>query len=342
MLFRSIIDEPELYEPVQGKHPLMDSIISQAFPDDEAKAVFLGWLRDGMEAVRSSLHQPAPMMVLAGEANSGKSLLAFIVSKILGGRSGDPMTAWTGRLPWNDDILGKELLLIDDSEASTDSRSRRRLGANFKASIYAKDVKINTRGKTSIEARPVWRVMICCNEEPENLSVIPPLDDDIRDKISLLRVSKITLPMPASSVSEKEEFRIALMMEFPAFCYSLQQVVTPEHLQDSRAGVRAWHDRSLLEALNQIAPEGKLEELLEIAIQTDSISTKMFLSASEIQEALTDQGARTSSQARSLLGHHSSQCGSYLKRLHSKGSPYIAERQEGRSRSVTYKLTLPA
>jgi len=139
---------------------------------------------------------------LAGPAGAGKSLIAHITRQALGGRSANPMTAWTGRLPWNDNLIAAELLLIDDSVASTDPRARKAFGAYFKEAIHAGNVTINTRRKTSFDLRPVWHVMVCCNETPENLSVIPPLEDGIEDKIILLKVAPIKTPMPACTVEE--------------------------------------------------------------------------------------------------------------------------------------------
>lgn len=148
-----ITDEPDMIEPRAGEWPLIRDILDQAFPEDDSRSVFLAWLKGGVDAVRKQTHQPAPMIVLAGEANAGKSLLAHISRIILGGRAGSPMTAWTGRLPWNDDILRTELLLIDDSVSSTDPRARKAFGSNFKEFIYAGDVTINTRRKSSLRRR---------------------------------------------------------------------------------------------------------------------------------------------------------------------------------------------
>lgn len=335
---------PIIPDSQEGDCPLHLDIIRQAFPHEDGKKVFLGWLRDGVQAVRKSIHHSAPMLVLAGERNAGKSLLAYIVKKCLGGRATNPMTAWSGKLPWNDNILGSELLLIDDSEASTDPRSRRRLGARFKETIYSGDLEINTRSKDAITMRPVSRVMVCCNETPENLSVIPPLEEGIEDKIILIKVRKIVTPMPAKEVDEKKAFRAALHVELPMFLRFLEEQVTPEHLQDSRDGVTAWKDQDLLTALNGISPENKLEQLIALCMDKGHFSLdegeSEFMKAAELQAKLQDRDSPAYSQAGKLLEYHPN-CGRYLSALLNSGSPYVTE-----SKKVTgiaqYKITRPS
>ncbi|MDB4734474.1 hypothetical protein OAF62_01970 [Akkermansiaceae bacterium] len=322
-----ITSGPIIPKEEDGKHPLLDSIITQAFPKPDSLAVFLGWLSTGFKAIKAQRHQPSPMMVLAGPPNAGKSLLAWITKLIFGGRSANPMTAWSGQLPWNDDLLGSELLLIDDSVGSTDPRTRKEFGARFKEAIYAGDVTINTRRKSSISLRPVWRVMVCCNETAENLSVIPPLEDGIEDKISLLKVQPIKTPMPASSVEEQEAFANSIRAEIPSFLKTLGQFVIPSHLEDSRTGVTAWKDDELLSALTAISPEKNFEGLIVMALENGSLLTglsEQWLSAVQVEKVLKMRHSPTNGQAHSLLKYHTN-CGSYLSALAKKRSLFVTD-----------------
>jgi hypothetical protein len=321
-----ITDEPDMIEPLAGKWPIIKDIITQAFPNEDARIVFLGWLSGGVDAIRKQTHQPAPMLVLAGEAKAGKSLLAHISKIVLGGRSGSPMTAWSGRLPWNDDILRTELLLIDDSVSSTDPRARKAFGASFKEAIYAGDVSINKRRESSLNLRPVWRVMVCCNETPENLSVIPPLEDGIEDKVILLRVSRIKTPMPAEKVDEKLAFAAAIRTELPAFIHYLESFTVPAILSDSRSGVTAWKDPILLDAVMEISPEKRLENLISLALQKGFFSLtpgdSQWMSAAEVQSVLENRDSPTATQAQVLLKFHAT-CGRSLAYLTKHGSPFV-------------------
>ena len=228
------------------------------------------------------------------------------------------MVTWKGKTIWNDELLGSELLLIDDSEASTDPRARKSFGANFKESIYGGNIKINTRGKTSVDMRPVWRVLVCCNETPENLSVIPPLEEGISDKVILLKVQPISTPMPAKTVEEKKNFSAALMAELPAFLDYIEHFHTPDHLADSRDGVIAYKDPILLEAINEISPEHKLETLLAMSLKSGdfdlSTGESKFYSSADVQSLLQHRDSPSHEQAKELL-RFSSNCGRYLTLL---------------------------
>ena len=321
-----ITDEPEMIKPRAGSWPIIENILDQAFPKIDARSVFLGWLKGDVDAICKQTHQPAPMLVLAGEANAGKSLLAHISKIILGGRASSPMTAWTGRLPWNDDILRTELLLIDDSVSSTDPRARKAFGSNFKEYIYAGDVTINTRRKSSLSLRPVWRVMVCCNETPENLSVIPPLEDGIEDKIILLKVSRIKTPMPAATVDEKLAFAAAIRAELPAFIHHLECFTIPVNLLDSRSGVTAWKDQTLLDAVIEISPEKRLENLIALAAGKGFFDItpgeSKWMPATEVQSKLENRDSPTASQAQTLLRFHAT-CGRGLAYLAKHKSPFV-------------------
>lgn len=320
----------DIPEAEQGNCPLHREIINQAFPGDDSRLVFCAWLKDAVRAIRASIHQPAPMLVMAGERKAGKSLLAFIAKQAMGGRSANPMTAWTGKLPWNDNLLGSELLLIDDSVASTDPRARKAFGSRFKEAIYAGNVEINTRRKSSIELRPVWRVMVCCNETPENLSVIPPLEDGIEDKIILLKVSPVSTPMPAKTPEEKRSFQSALHDELPAFLHWIDQMETPAHLSDSRSGVTAWQDQDLLQAITELSPEQRMENLIALAMTKGFMRIERgenaWMSATEIQGLLQDRDSPTHQQAKTLLSYDAN-AGRYLSTLLKNRSAYVTEKK---------------
>lgn len=317
---RFLIDRgPKVIEPSEGNYPLMESILSQAFPNTTARMVFELWLAGRHVAVREAKHVPSPMMVLAGKPNAGKSLLAFITKEILGGRVANPMTAWRGKLPWTDNLLGCELLLIDDSVGSTDPRARREFGERFKEAIYCGNVEINKRNHSSLTMRPAWAVMVCCNETPDNLSVIPPLDEGIEDKISLLKVMPIVTPMLAATPGEKAAFAAAIKAELPAFLDRILKLETPDELNDSRAGVIAWKDPELLEAISQLSPETQLEELLTMAFERGTLGPG-WMSASELKSVLLNSGFR--GQAEKLL-KYAPNCGKYMSGLLGRGSPIV-------------------
>jgi hypothetical protein len=322
-----ITSSPSLPVPAVGACPTILGIIRQAFPDNHQRTIFMGWMKGGYLAVKNGVHQPAPLLAVAGKPNEGKSLLAYVVKLTLGGRSANPLTAWSKVLPWNDHLVGSELLLLDDCQGSTDHRSRMEFSAHFKSSIYSEAVEMNKRNHSSITIRPVWRVMICTNDNPENLLVLPPINSDNSDKISLLKISKIELDIDTSTPEGKIQLQREIKSELGAFAAILESFTIPDDLKDSRSGTKAWQHPDLLEKIESTKPETKLAELLTTSIRGRSdlwSDLPCTLTATEIESRLTQHQAPTADQARKLLTWTAA-CGAYLARLADSGCEFVSK-----------------
>jgi hypothetical protein len=319
-----ITSEAKVPRPAQGDAPIISEIVGGAFADPTATMVFMSWLAGRYKAVRSHVHIPSPMMVLAGEINSGKSLIAWIVAQALGGRTANPYASWSGGMLWNDDLVGSELLLVDDCVGSTDIRSRRNFGASFKEAIYPHVIQLRKRNSSSIAVRPVWAVVVCCNDTPESLQIIPPLDNDLADKVALLHVIGVKLPVDTSTPEGKLELQALIRSELPAFAQQLVDWVTPEELHDSRSGVKAWRDPVLTDAVDAHSPARRLEDLLETALTHMGIwgDLPKDLTAADIEGRLKDVHSPVFDQAKQLCSWHGAM-GSALAKLARSGSEFV-------------------
>lgn len=311
-----ILAEPTIPQPAPGEFPIITNLLSQAFSDGTAMSVWISWLAGRYRALRHYTHIPAPMLVMAGEVNSGKSLLAWIAAQMLGGRTANPYAAWSGGTLWNDNLIAAETLLIDDCQGNTDIRTRRTFGAAFKESIYPSIVELRKRNVSSLSVRPVWACILCCNDTPEALQIIPPLEADMEDKIILLHVSQIKVPVDTSHPEGRLQLQKMLREEFPAFAQSLAEWETPADLHDSRSGILAWRDPELEASIDANSPVKRLEALLDISLQHLGIwhDLPREFTATEIEMRLTDPQSPVRDQARALFNWHGA-CGATLSRL---------------------------
>jgi hypothetical protein len=338
-----ITSEANPPEPMPGEAKLISELITSAFTDTTATTVFMSWLAGRYKCVRDHVHIPSPMMVLAGEVNSGKSLLAWIVAQVLGGRTANPYSSWAGGMLWNDDLVGSELLLVDDCIGSTEIRARRNFGASFKEAIYPHVVQLRKRNASSVSVRPVWCVLVCCNDTPESLQIIPPLDADLSDKVALLHVTGLKPPVDTSTPEGRKELQAMIRQELPAFAAELLTWETPEDLRDTRSGVKAWRDPALTEAVEAHSPAKRLEAILETALQHRGIwhDIPNDLTAAEIEARLLDPQSPVKEQARGLFTWHGA-CGSALSRLARAGSEYVeASKTHPTKRIAMYKVFPP-
>ena len=319
-----VLTSPSIPMPAPGPAPVISGMIRQAFPDQVQRDIFLGWLAGGYKAVSAGVHCPAPMLCVAGKPNTGKSLLALIVKLGLGGRSANPHVAWTGALPWNDNLVGAELLLLDDCQGSTDIRSRVNFGSCFKEAIYSAAVELRKRHSSSMDVRPVWRTMICCKDTAESLLVLPPINSDTSDKVILLRIEPVTPPVDTSHPEGKLELQRMINAELPQLAGYLSGFIVPEELRDSRSGILAWRHPDLVQVIEATKPESRLEELIQSAFRAAHLWNDLpaTLTASEIESRLLDKDSPVRDQIKSLFTWQGA-AGTYLSRLADGGSAIV-------------------
>lgn len=319
-----VLTSPDIPEPQRGPAPTISAIIAQAFPDHLQRDIFTGWLAGAYQAVRAGIHHPAPMLCLAGKPNTGKSLLAHIVKTVMGGRTANPHNSWFGGLPWNDDLCAAELLLLDDCQGSTDMRSRLNFAAAFKESIFAAEIQMRKRHCSSLSVRPVWRVMVCTNDSPEDLLILPPIIDGMSDKLILLRVEAVRTPVDTSSPEGRMILQRMIEAELPMLANYLTTFRLPAELTDSRSGVLAWRHPDLVQTIESMKPEARLEEILQSAFESFLwADLPLTMTASQIESRLIDKDSPVRDQAKALFGNWTQACGTYCGRLADGGSAII-------------------
>lgn len=319
-----VLTSPALPIPAPGPAPIISSLIRQAFPDQVQRDIFTGWLAGGYKAVVAGVHCPAPMLCISGPVNAGKSLVGLIAKLVLGGRSANPHTAWTGSLPWNDNLCAAELLLLDDCQGSTDLKSRINFGTAFKGAVYSVDYDMQKRHCSSMSVRPVWRVMVCCNDNAESLQILPPINSDTNDKVILLRIEPIKPPVDTSTAEGKLELRLMIQAELPQFARYLSAFIVPPELRDSRSGVLAWRHPDLVHAIESTKAETRLEELIESAFRMTHLWSDLpaTLTAAEIESRLIDRDSPVRDQIKALF-YWPGAAGTFLGRLADGGSEIV-------------------
>ena len=307
---------PAIIQSKPGEWPTLRAVIRGLLDDDSGPQadVFLGWLKFARESLVSGRRRPGQALALAGPRNCGKSLLIDILEAALGGRRANPYPFFTGRTQFNEDIAGAELLAVDDEAGSTDIRARKNLAASIKSNLFSGAVRVEGKHKTGFTFRPVWRMALALNDEPEALLVLPPITEDIGDKLTLLRCHKRPLPMPAHTLDEREAFFARLLAELPALLEWLERWDVPAELREERCGVAAFHHPALLAALLELSPEGQLSGLIDTAERAGGIALPWEGTAADLKALLLSCQA-TGRDAERLLGHWHAAAGAYLARL---------------------------
>ena len=326
-----VTESPRLVFPVHGEWPTLHKLIEGLLMDGDCDQLpyFYGWLKVAVEALLERRIRPGQTLALCGPHDCGKSLLQNLLTTLLGGRAAKPYQFMAGQTPFNADLFEAEHLQIEDDQSSHDMRSRRNFGTSIKAFCVNETHRFHDKGRRAVNGlKPFFRVTITVNDEPENLMVLPPLDDSLEDKLLLLRAFKRPMPMPTDTNEQRAAFMAKLQGELPAFVHYLTTWTIPENLRSSRFGIVHYHHPQLVDAINTLSPEQKLLMLLDGELFTTPAAGAWHGTAAALEIRLTGADSRCAHEARKLCSWPSA-CGVYLGRL-AKQMPERVANDRGR------------
>jgi hypothetical protein len=207
--------------------------------------------------------------------------------------------------------------MIEDEQASTDIRARRNVGAalkNFTANDWQ---RCHAKNRIPVSLKPFWRLSISVNDEPENLMVLPPIDDSVSDKLILLRASRSLkgMPMPTETLAQRKVFWKTLVKELPAFIGFLEEWKIPRESRSGRFGITHFHHPAVLEAIDALAPESKLLSLIKHHLNNLGHTSWGPHPAEKLERELN--GSDSQYEAKKLFSFNNA-CGVYLGRLAKK------------------------
>ena len=225
-----VTDSPRFVEPKSGDWPTINKFLVGLLREIQLQ-YFFGWLKLALESLYSQKFRPGQALALVGPRDSGKSLLQLLITKILGGRAASPYQYMTKGTSFNLDLFGAEHLMIADEVPTTHPQARKKFG-NMIKQITANEIqRCHPKYSNAFSSKPFWRLTISLNEEPEDLLVLPPIDDSIVDKITLFKVEKKMMPMGTETNEEREAFWEKLVSELPAFVYYIMNWEIPNELK---------------------------------------------------------------------------------------------------------------
>jgi hypothetical protein len=321
---------PVAFDTLRG---LVESMLGE-----DQSGWFFRWLAIAHRSLVSGHYRPGQALALVGPPDSGKSLLLGLIVEAMGGRHAHPYRTWSEGSQFNGHLVGAECLVIDDESPARDMRARRNLGTAIKSSLFSDSVGIEAKYATPFSCRPWWRVIIACNSEPENVLVLPPMEESFSDKIALLLVAKAEFPPGLENDTRREAFRRKLSEELPGLLDHALALPVPPFKANPRTGIESFHHPKILDMLRELSKEAQLESLL--AGCADDLGPEWIGTAPDLFQLLTgpDVFQSTREQARRLLDSPS--VAGYLLRDLSKTRPGMVA-SVGESRGLTRWRVIP-
>jgi hypothetical protein len=306
-------DSPRLIVPIPGDWPLLKGIIFNMLGQEQQMYLF-GWLKVAIESLYEEKPRVGQAFALCGPKDCGKSLLQELITKLLGNRSQKAHRYMDGDTPFNGELFGTEHLIIEDDKASTDIRSRRHFGTHIKEIAANTTHSCHSKHRQALKLSPSWRLSISVNEEPENLMILPPMDDSLEDKIIILKAAKHPMPMPTVTPQEREIFMRKLEAELSHFASFLLDWKIPDNLTSQRYGVTHFHHPDILQALGALSPENRLLEMVDAELFNSCTPVPWRGTAAELERRLTSDNSEVKRSAPKVFTFQAA-CGTYLARL---------------------------
>lgn len=299
---------PRLIEPKRGDWPLLRELMEELFAWPDAPSaeeaviqwhIACEWLRTSYESLRARTFRPGLALCLCGCMGGGKSFFqGNVITPILGGRSANPYNFLTGKTDFNLDLVGAEHLTIDDDASERDHRSRQALGQKLKKLAVADTVSLHGKGRDAITVRTFCRVSICINDEPQDLMVLPPMEDSVKDKFALLKVRRATFP-EMKDPEAFARFKAAITAELPAFLHwLLHDYRCPDQVKSDRFGVKNWQHPALIFDLEALHPWQRLMELVDHCRPWGELAPEWEGTVQDLEDALRKEAPE---RARTVL-----------------------------------------
>ena len=318
---------PAIIHGVVGDWGLIRRLMEGLFDDpdhpDQFKAA-MAWNKQARENVKKGKRRPLPALAMVGPINAGKTLALEIFRMTMGGRSAPAYRALINEYGFNSEIVGAELLTVDDQMAPRDPRARVRFGQAIKSQLFTASMRVEAKHRNAITARPVHALAIALNDEPQHVHVLPEMDDSLEDKISLMKTGRARFN--TGETDDREELMRRIREELPAFIDYLESYEIPEHLRDSRTGARAWQHPAIVAMLEEISPEGRLFELIQqcnLGGENRQADGSWRGASAQIQHALMEDPS-TKQAARHLINWNGA-VGTYMRRLIDKGQAGVSD-----------------
>ena len=262
--------EQHRIKPVEGKFPTIKEYLTGML-GEEQREYFFGWLKVFLDGFYEYKQCPGQVLVMLGETSAGKSLLKDLLSEIFDG-CGQPHEHLTGVTRFNGELCAASLLAVDDKLNDLGLKGMARLKAAAKEIAVSGKVRFEFKNQTAFVAKPLQRLLICANYTEDSVSVVPELDESMRNKVSILDCVRKEMPMSTNTLSDRAKFWEKLVGELPHFIHFLRETyeIPAEFLdhEEKRMGVRAYHSPEAIDFMSNSQRDPEMREILQLLKST--------------------------------------------------------------------------
>lgn len=263
-----VTQNSKLIEPEKGDWSGLGDIFQRMFGLDQID-YFYSWYRRVLQAVLSGNSSALHFFAMCGPVNCGKTWLQeAVISEMLGGY-GSPNQYMSEGTAFNADLFRKIHQMLSDAKGSTNFEKRRSFATFIKDIVANGGHRCHGKGETAIELDPTWAVTCSCNTSPiDRLRILPPLDDDIRDKMIITRINEGKMPMNTADPEDKEAFRLWTKDQLPAFAWWLlnDYTIPAKIALPDRFGIKGYCHPEIEKHLFDLSPDARVRDYIHATL----------------------------------------------------------------------------
>ena len=295
---------------------------------------FIAWVKFRRMSVTQNKWMPGQALALVGPAKCGKSYTQHLITLLLGGGVAKPWRYLSGGTEFNGDLIGAAHLAVEDDAPKADLPTRRLVGAQIKSMLYSRMQSAHSKGRQALHLDPKWTLTFSLNDEPENLMILPPIDESLQDKISIFKCAMVPRPVPPD-MDEQDWLLSVTSQELPGLAYLVDTMTVPDAWFDPRSGIQAYRHPEIEAALTELAPEAQLIDLIDDVIFDGPSVTKWSGKASQLVAEL--QASRRATEFHRIDSYRNA-IAHYLGRLSRRPNPrVIQQRIETHNEWIIYR-----
>jgi hypothetical protein len=279
-----VTDSFQEIEPIPdptGEHsPHIQAIVDGLFGKTQLK-YFMAHLKYSRRCLREGLRMGGMATLIAGEPGVGKTFLIDCIGKpSLGNRSANVYSFLTGQTPFNKEMVGSEVHVIDDGNPFNDREARRQFTNAIKQSVASAGIYCHAKGLDGVTLPLYRRLFVVTNTD--SLDAMPEMEQSLMDKVFLFKANKFKMsdglmPLPPLNDTKKvKTFQAKLAEEMPYFLWRVDNYEVPEEIQTERFGLKAYKNPELWKELEVIGPGYEVHYLVQTALFSACIFNRNF------------------------------------------------------------------
>ncbi len=241
--------------------PWIAQFMEELFPDIIQRERFICEWAYAYQHAHKGKPRNGRTIFIAGEPGVGKNFLTeVLVGPSLGGYD-DASDYLLGISRFNERFYDTGVWVLNDTVSREDWKERAHFTKMLKK--MAANRRHSVEGKFKDSSAISWsgRIFVTLNTDPISLSLLPEIDINNRDKISLYRTSDTPMSDPHAAQHAKKEL--------PAFCNYLLNLEFPEHcLGDTRWGVSGYLHPKLYDVAEGSGRTATFEETLNMYLES--------------------------------------------------------------------------